>query len=147
MPKDATWDAASGRFCWAEGELAVPPGFQYLPDWGTDTFVGHFTSRDGQVVISHDIGSHADTWARQDKQSTSFHEDMVDGARVWVVRRDLSGGPAGRVSHFAVTFPDSGCANFYMESSKPEDGQVIEFMARSFRPKKRGGATCAGSRQ
>ncbi|QOY90466.1 hypothetical protein [Paludibaculum fermentans] len=144
MPKDASWDAASGKFSWAEGELAVPPGFSYLPDWGTDTFVGRFTSRDGQVVISHDIGRHADTWARRDQQAIAFRETVVDGARVWVVRRDLSGGPAGRVSNFAVTFPDSGCANFYMESARPEDGQAIEFMARSFRPKGHRAAGCAG---
>ncbi|MGJ5816832.1 hypothetical protein [Paludibaculum fermentans] len=144
MPTDASWDAASGKFSWAGGELVVPPGFHYLPDWGTDSFVGHFTSANGRVVISHDIGRDAGMWARRGKEATAFHETVVDGARVWVARRDLSFGPVGRVSHFAVTFPDSGCANFYMESSEPEDGKAIELMARSFRPKRQGAGGCAG---
>lgn len=142
MPKDAAWDAASGRFSWANGEIVLPAGFSYLPDWGTDTFVGRFTSPDGRVVVSHDIGTSASVWAGREKSTTSFQESVVDGARVWVGKREWAVKLGGRILLIAVTFPDSGCASFYVESSEPEDGKVIEGIARSFHPRQ-GGAKCA----
>lgn len=144
MPKDANWDAGSGKFTWASGEVVVPAGFTYLPDWGADTFVGRFTSPDGRVVVSHDIGTTASIWARRDKATTSFTESVVDGARVWVAKREWLSGLGGRIAMYAVTFPDSGCASFYLESSEPQDSKVIESLARSFHPRS-GGAKCANS--
>jgi len=32
----------------------------------------------------------------------------------------------------AITFPDARCANFFLESTSPEDATIIEYIARSF---------------
>jgi len=44
----------------------------------------------------------------------------------------------------AVTFPDSGCANFYVKSPRVEDETLIDAIARSFHPtgEIRAGAMC-----
>ena len=35
----------------------------------------------------------------------------------------------------AVTFPDSGCANFYVTSSNTADLAILDSIAQSFRPR------------
>ena len=114
--------------------MRLPTGFSYRVDQGIDTFEGHFTSADGAVVVRHDIGGYAGAWASR-KGALAFHERVVGRARVWTAKRDWPDGQAGHTLLVAVTFPDSGCANFFVKSSKPEDAATIEFIATSFRPK------------
>jgi hypothetical protein len=134
LPKDASWNAKSATFAWWGGEVALPVGFIYRVDQGTDSFEGHFTSPDGKVVVRHDIGGYAGAWAARGK-ALVFAETVVEDTRVWTAKRDWPDGKGGHTTLIAVTFPDSGCANFFLESSKPEDAAVINFVARSFRPK------------
>lgn len=94
----------------------MPDGFTYQVDQGADSFVGHFTSADGKVVVRHDIGYYAGAWAK------SGLERRVGGARVWTTTR-------------AVTFPDLDWANFYLSHSSPEGSQVIETIASRYRPR------------
>jgi hypothetical protein len=131
LPQGVYWDRKSGVFEWWSGKVTLPPRFSYQTD-PTDTFEGHFTSPDGKLVIRHDIGSYAGAWAHRD-DTHSYEEWIVGGARVWTGRR-----PWGRERSsilVAVTFPDSGCANFYVEYATEEDAEVIKSIAKSFRPK------------
>jgi len=82
LPKGVSWDSRSGTFSWSGGRVTLPVGFRYQVDRGLDTFIGHFTSPDGTMVIHHDIGAYAGAWAAREK-SLAFEEKVVDGARVW----------------------------------------------------------------
>lgn len=134
MPRGTSWDETSSKFVWWGGEVRLPKGFSYRVDQGTDTFEGHFSSADGAVVVRHDIGSYAGAWASR-KRGLAFNERFVEGARVWTAKRDWPDGQGGRTVLVVVTFPDSGCANFFAESSSSKDAATIEFIANSFRPK------------
>jgi hypothetical protein len=127
------WDATLGTFTWSGGEVKMPGGFTYQKDRGIDSFVGHFASPDGQVIVRHDIGLFAGAYASK-KDSFVFKEKVVGGARVWTARREWQNQEGSRTVLVAVTFPDSGCANFYVESSKSADAVVIEEIASSFHP-------------
>jgi hypothetical protein len=131
LPGGTNWDEKSGVFRWKLGEVTLPPGFTYQVD-PSDTFEGHFTSRDGKPVIRLDNGGYAGAYAER-KDALFFEERLVDGVRVWTARRKW--GVAGTKTLMAVTFPDNGCANFYLESSNAEDAAIIDALARSFRPK------------
>jgi hypothetical protein len=136
-PKSVTWNPISGTFAWREGQVKLPVGFTYQVDQGVDTLEGHFTSADGKLIIRHDIGAYAGTWARREK-AFFFRENVIDDARVWVAKREWPAGKEGiRTTLVVVTFPDSGSANFFLESSKPEEVTAIDFIARSFRPTSR----------
>ena len=115
--------------------MNLPSGFTYQVDQGADTFEGHFTSADGGLVIRHDIGGYAGAWASKDK-SFFFREDRIDGARVWIAKRNWPDGKGtgGLTTLVAVTFPDSGCANFFLKSPRPEDATPVDRIALSFRP-------------
>ena len=145
LPKGVTWNPESATFAWWGGQVNLPVGFTYQVDQGADTFEGHFTSADGKLVIRHNIGGYAGAWASREK-SFFFHENVIDDARVWIAKREWPDGKGkgGRTTLVAVTFPDSGCANFFLESSKPEDATPVDFIARSFRPTSRTapGALC-----
>lgn len=134
LPKGSRWDAKTATFAWWCGEVKVPVGFKYQMDQGADTFQGHFTSPDGKVVVRHDIGGYAGAWASQER-AFFFEEKLVAGARVWIAKQDWPNGKGGKTTLVAVTFPDSGCANFFLESSNIEGAAPIDFIARSFRPK------------
>ena len=136
LPKGVTWNPESGTFAWWGGQVSLPAGFTYQVDQGADSFEGHFTSADGKLVIRHDIGGYAGTWADR-KTSFFFHEDVIDGARVWIAKSEWPDGKGGRTTLVAVTFPDSGSANFFLKSTKLEDALPVDFIARSFRPTKR----------
>lgn len=112
MPNGASWDPKSATFTWWRGEIRLPLGFSYSVDQGADTFEGHFTSRDRKLIVRHDIGGYAGAWASR-KGAFHFEEREVDGARVWTAKRDYPDGKGGRTTLVAVTFPDSGCANFF----------------------------------
>ena len=134
LPKGASWNSTTATFIWWGGAVTLPIGFSYEVDQGADTFEGHFTSPDGKVIIRHDIGGYAGAWANP-KQSKVFKETTIDGARVWIAQRDWPDGKGSETTLMAVTFPDSGCANFFLTSSNGTDGSLIEFMAQSFRPR------------
>jgi len=138
LPKDATWSPDTGKFAWSGGEVKLPVGFTYQVDQGADSFEGHFTSADGKLVIRHDIGVFAGHFASQ-KESLFFRENVIDGARVWVAKTAWPDGKGtgGLITLVAVTFPDSGCANFFLKSSRPEDAALVDQIARSFRPTNR----------
>jgi hypothetical protein len=93
-------NAESATFVWWGGQANLPIGFRYQVDQGADRFEGHFTSADGKVVIRHDIGGYAGAWASRDK-SLFFREDLIDGARVWIAKRDWPDGRAKGWSYHA----------------------------------------------
>jgi len=129
-----SWDAKSATFRWWAGEVKLPIGCTYYADQGTDTDQGHFTSTDGALIVRYDIGGYAGAYASH-KGASLFKERLVDGARVWTAKREEPYRKDGHAVLVAVTFPDSGCANFFLRSSNPEDAAIIESVAKSFRPK------------
>jgi len=123
------WKGESGAFGWGSGEVKLPVGFTYKADHGIDTFMGHFTSQDGKLVIWHDIGDLAGEHGGMGQPET-----LKEGSRVRVGRAVRSDGK-GRTTFFSkVSLPDSGCANFYLESPNENDVAAIELIAGSFRP-------------
>ena len=101
---------------------------------GRGHLVGHFTgSNKGLTQVYYDIGGPAGAYASRNA-ANSFSERIVEGARVWTAKKDWPDGKGGRTVLVAVTFPDSGCANFYLKSPKNEDAAVIDFIAQSFHP-------------
>jgi hypothetical protein len=134
MDKGASWDRKSGTFVWIAGQVKLPAGFSYQVDQGTDTFEGHFTSRDKRLIIRHDIGGYAGAWASS-RNATKFQEREVQGARVWTATHDWPDGKGGKTKLVGVTFPDSGCANFFVKSSEPRDADAIATIADSFQPR------------
>ena len=60
---------------------------------------------------------------------------LHEGSRVRVVRATYTNAKGDTEHFFKVSFPDSGCANFYLESTNEKDAAVIDFIARSFRPR------------
>ena len=103
-------------------------------DQGVDTFEGRFTSADGSVVIRHDIGFYAGSFASR-KDALEFLERDVAGKRIWTAKRRRSDARGGYKVMAAVTFPDSGDANFFVEDASPAATAAIENIAATFRPK------------
>jgi hypothetical protein len=132
LPNGASFDPASGVFAWQGGEVKLPPDLKY-EKIESDTFEGEFKSDSGRIVIEHDIGDAAGAWA-QEANSVAFEERKVDGARVWVAQRSRQHGQRQEMLH-VVTFPDNGCANFYMESNDVNMAKVIRGIADTFKPK------------
>lgn len=132
MPPGTSWNQRSGVFRWWGGEVTLPVGLSYQLDGG-DTFAGHFTSPDGKLIIHYDIGGYAGAFAHA-KGSTTFEERIVEGARVWIAQQRWPTRARGSI-RFALTFPDNGCANFYLYSDNMNDEAIISGVARSFRPK------------
>jgi hypothetical protein len=96
---------------------------------GTDTYQGRFTSPDDRTVIWHDIGWYAGAAAKDGPETLSFREHLADGARVWTARRKRQ---AGRLA--ALTLPNSWCANFYIDAATPEQCELLERIASTYRP-------------
>jgi len=86
-------------------------------------------------VVRHDIGGYAGAWAKS-RGSVPVKEAIVEGSRVWIAQRPWPDGKGrgGQTTLMAVTFPDAGCANFFIESSDAKDFEWIEAIAASFRP-------------
>jgi hypothetical protein len=123
------WQEELGFFSWGNGEIRVPAGFTYAREHGIDTFMGRFTSKDGSLVIEHDIGEFAGEHGGMGKSET-----LTEGSRVRVGGLTFTDAKGDTKHFFKVSFPDCGCANFYLESSSEEDAAVIDFIARSFHP-------------
>ena len=111
--------------------MSLPAGFTHQRG-PSDRIEGDFTSPDGALIVHHDIGGYAGAYANR-KGALVFEQRMVDGARVWTAQRKWGVGRTKTL--VAVTFPDNGCANFFLETSNSEDAAVIDALARSFRPK------------
>ncbi len=125
---NVVWNAESGTFSWGSGEVKLPPGFTYHAERGIDTFVGRFTSRDGKIVIEHDIGELAAEHLGMGNVQT-----ISKGSRVLTGRAVAS--ESGTTKFFAaVSFPDTGCANFYQESQSEKDLYAIELVRANYRP-------------
>lgn len=133
LTKGTKWDENTGTFSWWSGEVKLPAGYSYQEHRGVDTFVGHFTGSNKGLTVYYDIGGPAGAYASRNA-ANSFSERIVEGARVWTAKKDWPDGKGGRTVLVAVTFPDSGCANFYLKSPKNEDAAVIDFIAQSFHP-------------
>lgn len=146
VPQAVSWDKKTRMFAWWGGEVEVPRGFIYVGGVGGDTSEGHFDSPDGQLVIQYDIGSYAGAYANREN-AISFEEQSVESARVWTARRALENGRGGTDILVAVTFPDGGCANFFLYSSRPEAAELIARIAQTYRPRVRegsGSSSCGG---
>jgi hypothetical protein len=113
--------------------VTIPFGLSYRDAFGVDSFMGEFYSLDEKLVIQHDIGFYAGAWAQRDG-AIVFDERLTGGARVWIAERPW--GPKNNQSKLAVvTFPDNGCANFYVESRDGSRLDAIRQIASSFHPK------------
>jgi hypothetical protein len=132
QPGGLSWNESSRQFAWPGGEVKIPHGFTHHAGAG-DTFEGHFSSPDGNLTIRYDIGWYAGAYASR-KDGSPFSERLIDGARVWTARRILPDGRGGSKTEVAVTFPDAGCANFFLDSSRAEDGELITGIAQTYRP-------------
>lgn len=136
-PRGLSWDENTGRFAWPEGEVNVPRGFTHHGGAG-DTVLGHFNSPDGKVVLNYDIGSNAGAYARL-KGASSFEERFIGETRVWTARRQQPDGRGGTTTEVAVTFPDAGCANFFLDSLRVEDAELMAHIAQTYHPRVRRG--------
>ena len=123
------WTKESGVFSWGTGKVRIPGGFTYEAENGIDTFVGRFISEDGKLIITHDIGELAGEHGGMGKSET-----LTEGSRVRIGHATYADGLGDNMHFSKVSFPDSGCANFYSESRTQEDTAAIEFIARGFRP-------------
>ena len=115
-----TWNQESGVFSWGLGSVRVPRGFEHKAEPGIDTFVGSFTSQVDGLEIRYDIGELAG-----EHGGMNGSESLIRGARVRSVR----------ASSFAiVSFPDTGCATFSLETSDPRQALIIDGIGQSFQP-------------
>ena len=125
------WKADASVFSWGRGEVRLPAGFKYERDQGIDTYVGQFTSQDGKVTVRYDIGELAGENGGMGRLAS---ETLVKGSRVKAHRGTVT-DERGRTKFFSgVSFPDSGCANFYVESTVRPETDVVDLIATSFRP-------------
>ena len=133
-----SWDGPSATFTWRMGSVRLPPGFTYRLGVGGDSFQGSFTAPDRRVVVDHDIGASYISGVYASREgSLVFNERIVNGARVWTATKKQQLPNGRHTFRYAVTFPDSECANFFLYSSNPEDAVTIDFIARSFEPRGR----------
>ena len=114
------WNPTTSTFHWGRGELRLPPGYQYAHFRGFDTLVGSFHSPDGRLTIEHDIGELA-----AEHLGLGRPWSTKDGARILLARTPTAA---------LLSFPDTGCANFYLESDDPNDLRLLEQLAQTYRP-------------
>jgi hypothetical protein len=133
MPRGASWDKPSGTFQWSQGEVRVPAALYYRDGYGVDSFEGNFHTLDEALVIHHDIGGYAGAYAQQ-HDAVLFEERVVEGARAWVAQEKQIRGDLP--AKFIVTFPDNGCANFWIESWDRSGLDLVRSIADSFRSKR-----------
>ncbi len=127
------WNREPGVFEWYAGKVRFPHGFHYERDASCDSDQGRFTSFLHSAVVFHDIGSYAGAFANP-RSSDFFQESTVNGFRVRIAMRAQT-YPNSPKHFFAVTFPDSGCANFFFASNDPADAALIHQIAKSYQPK------------
>jgi hypothetical protein len=86
------------------------------------------------VIVQHDIGAYAGCWASR-QRAFAFSEAAVDGFRALTAKRDWPDGRGSRTVLLAVTFPEAGCANFFLKSTHAEEAKIIDYISQSFRGK------------
>jgi hypothetical protein len=133
-PEDAiqrNWHPESGVFYWGLASVTIPHGFAHEEQTGMDTMVGRFASAAANVEISYDIGE----LAGEHGGGRGDQETFVRGTRVFK-GRTARPDEGGKIRHFSkLSFPDSGCANFRVVSANEGDLDLIDAMARSYRPR------------
>jgi hypothetical protein len=117
------WNWETRIFNWGSGEIKVPDGFTYERRQGLDTHIGRIVSSDQSLDIHYDIGELAHIVS---PPNASFHS-LTNGSRVLLYAGGSSNLPM-------VSFPDQGCATFYLYSPHPNGKAVIEAIAKSFKP-------------
>lgn len=126
------WNPQTGMFRWSRGEVTLPRGLRYQGHHDGD-HGATFTSEDWSLNIHCIIRGcpGADAWGPKE----NLEEKVVEGARVWVSRGDWRSRGGSHKVLGVVTFPDSECASFMVDSTKSEDAAVIDAMVRSFHPR------------
>lgn len=125
------WNLEARIFDWGSGQVRIPPGFRYEKLSGIDTLMGRFISEDGRVIIEHDIGELAGEHGGMGR-----NEVMVEGSRVKTGTATRADNDGATSYFFKASFPDCGCANFYLETLDRNDQAAIDAIVASFRPKR-----------
>lgn len=123
------WESDAGTFSWGSGQVRLPAGLTHHEENGIDTLVGHFTSPDGGLLISYDIGELAGEHGGAGKE-----EAMINGSRVKIARGTQPDEQGQTKILGKVSFPDSGCANFLVTATSQHHAEAIDTIARSFQP-------------
>lgn len=114
-----------------EGTVELPSGFTHTHDQGIDSYVGHFTSPDGKLVIHYDIGIDAGVAALQTEarilSSTNITANGLTALIVIVKRGD------GKQA--IVSFPKGGPANFFAHIRNDADFELVKNISLSYRLK------------
>lgn len=94
-----------------------------------DTLAGHFTSAKGSLVVQHDIGQFTG-----EHNTTRGTESITEGARVRQIRATRPDANGHSRTLVQVSFPDSGCATFHLDSPNESAAEIIEHIARTYHP-------------
>jgi hypothetical protein len=106
---DGGWGGGSAMFTGRAGSVRLPPGF---------------TSRHRRTL-------HFQGRTHRERNPSYLNERIVDGARAWTSTKDRPLPNGRHTFRFAVTFPDCECANFFLDSSKPDrDLEEVTLYAR-----------------
>lgn len=114
-----------------EGTVELPSGFTSTHDQGIDSYVGHFTSPDGKLVIHYDIGIDAGVAALQPEAKILSSTNVTANglaALIVIVKR-------GDVKQAIVSFPKGGPANFFAQIRNDSDFELVKNIALSYRLK------------
>jgi hypothetical protein len=113
-----------------EGTVELPSGFTHTQEQGIDSFVGHFTSPDGKLVIRYDIGIDAGVAALQPEgQILSSTNLTANGLTVLIVIVKR-----GDVKQAIVSFPKVS-ANFFAPIRNDADFELVKKISLSYRLK------------
>lgn len=122
------WYEATSTLDWGGGKIEFPTGYEHHQNNGIDTRVGELHSADGQITVRYDIGE----LAGEHGGIGTFTESLTNGHRV---RTSNSTGVESRF--MAISFPDSGCANFVVESQSGPASRIVNHINAKFKPRTR----------
>lgn len=131
------WNPKSGEFHWPAGTVTLPRGMSYFSQ--NPPYKAQLSRSRLNIGFGVSDCPGAKLWSewRRSEAKLVFEERAVEGGRVWIGRGDPYSGrrrPGGNWVLGAVTFPDAGCATFYLDSNSSKDAAVINEIVRSFRP-------------
>jgi hypothetical protein len=95
-----------------------------------------FTSEDWSLNIQCIVPGCPGAGAWGPKEN--LEQKVVEGARVWISRGDWQKRGGDHKVLGMVTFPDSECATFVVDSTKSGDAALIDSIVRSFDPRSPG---------
>jgi hypothetical protein len=110
------------------GMVDLPPGFTHARDRGIDSYVGHFISADGHLIIQYDIGADSGVYATHpDGEVLSSSEVKVNDSKALIVlvRRNNE-------KHLIISFPE-GSVNFFAKVENDADIETVRKLVLSFR--------------